>query len=371
MAGLGGRRALELLAQGLVEVLAEDRQVQQQQTSLQQQAFQAGLAAAGVLVRPEHGQQRALPQQQFLQQQATLQQVPMQMIGPGQFQYVTAPPGPVMAMTGQGPAPCRPTTPAAAATPIVEEMHSPSAPEIMVATSKSKPTPPPQNAEQGVSTPATAAAAAAVAPSPAPVAPGSGAGANEIPAGAEVPAPAPPTGRGVREVSLTPSDCAETSPAEDQESVVRVARYRAKSEVASTTATSARGRSAVTLASSSAREQHAGSAPANALRKDSDDSTPARRAAGQGFEIRCFNLSISATTLDVICCSGSLPGPRDDEARPKRKPKSRSRSRARRRGTKGKKRRENEWYRERHPERMPPPRKDRRERRVSLDDEDL
>ena len=51
MAGLGGRRALELLAQGLVEVLAEDRQVQQQQQGLQQQAFQAGMAAAGVVVQ--------------------------------------------------------------------------------------------------------------------------------------------------------------------------------------------------------------------------------------------------------------------------------------------------------------------------------
>lgn len=109
MAGLGGRRALELLAQGLVEVLAEDRQLQQQQQGLQQQAFNAGMAAAGVIVqqgstvRPQT--QRALPEEQaFQQQQVPLQQaylqqqqVPLPAVmgpGPGMLgQYFAAAPG--------------------------------------------------------------------------------------------------------------------------------------------------------------------------------------------------------------------------------------------------------------------------------------
>ena len=77
--------------------------------------------------------------------------------------------------------------------------------------------------------------------------------------------------------------------------------------------------------------------------------------------------------LDPICSSGSLPGARESEPRPKKKQKK-SRSRSRRRGTKGKKRKENEWYRQRHPECFPPAgsgsRRDRRER-PRIDDDDF
>ena len=319
MAGLGGRRALELLAQGLVEVLAEDRQVQQQQTNLQQQAFQAGLAAAGVLVQPQQQGAnvrplRALPPQVQQQlQQAALQQLPMQMmVGlPGMGQFAAA-----ASMTGQAVSP-GPTAAAATsvATPIVEEMHSPGAPDILMATSKSKPSPPqtPQNAEaaevvssRAATSGAAAAAAAAVPmvgpepgdvranesevpPAPAPTTERPAAGAPPVgpaptterraePAAPPVP-PATVTGRpGVREVSLSRSD---TSPAE---TVVTAPRYRREEgrSIASTTA-SRGGSAAMTVASSPAagttrRERR--DAPL-----DSVDSAPAGRAPGQGFEV--------------------------------------------------------------------------------------
>ena len=321
MAGLGGRRALELLAQGLVEVLAEDRQVQQQQTNLQQQAFQAGLAAAGVLVQPQQQGAnvrplRALPPQVQQQlQQAALQQLPMQMmVGlPGMGQFAAAD-----SMTGQAVSP-GPTAAAAAtpaATPIVEEMHSPGAPDHLMATSKSKPSPPqtPRNAEAAEvvsSRVATSAAAAAVPmvgpepgdvranesevpPAPAPTTERPAAGAPPVgpapttegragPAAPPVP-PATVTERqGVREVSLSRSD---TSPGETvSASVVTAPRYRreeGRRSIASTTA-SRGGSDAMTVASSPAagttrRERR--DAPL-----DSVDSAPAGRAPGQGFEV--------------------------------------------------------------------------------------
>ena len=256
MAGLGGRRALELLAQGLVEVLAEDRQVQQQQQGLQQQAFQAGMAAAGVIVqqgstvRPQTHralsgepafQQQQVPLQQAFQQQ----QVPLQAVmgpGPGMMgQYFAAAPGMAM-MPGHGPALSHPvpTGGGAAVTPIVEEMHSPTFPE---ATSKSKAKPPGQGVttvESSAPGPAAdsagATAAATVAASPAavgresetpvaaPVAAPPVAAPSETPVAMPVAAPpvaAPPVAPGVREVSLSPP--ANTSPADDS---IVVERYR-------------------------------------------------------------------------------------------------------------------------------------------------
>jgi len=258
MAGLGGRRALELLAQGLVEVLAEDRQVQQQQQGLQQQAFQAGMAAAGVIVqqgstvRPQT--HRALSGEPAFQQQ----QVPLQAVmgpGPGMMgQYFAAAPGMAM-MPGHGPALSHPvpTGGGAAVTPIVEEMHSPTFPE---ATSKSKAKPPGQGVttvESSAPGPAAdsagATAAATVAAGPAavgresetpvaaPVAAPPVAAPSETPVAMPVAAPPVAAPPGVREVSLSPP--ADTSPADDSIVVERYRRAKQRPGGTSTTATKA------------------------------------------------------------------------------------------------------------------------------------
>ena len=315
MAGLGGRRALELLAQGLVEVLAEDRQVQQQQQQgLQQQAFQAGMAAAGVVVqqgstvRPQTHralsgepafQQQQVPLQQAFQQQ----QVPLQAVmgpGPGMMgQYFAAAPGMAM-MPGHGPALSHPVPTGggggAAVTPIVEEMHSPTFPE---ATSKSKAKPPGQSVttvESSAPGPAAdsagATAAATVAASPAavetpvaaPVAAPPVAAPNETPVAMPVAAPpvaAPPVA-GVREVSLSPP--ADTSPADDSIVVERYRRAKQRPGGTSTTATSRSPTVASSRPSSAANPPRAGLHSSGRATASGDSATTGRPAAGQGFK---------------------------------------------------------------------------------------
>lgn len=317
MAGLGGRRALELLAQGLVEVLAEDRQVQQQQQGLQQQAFQAGMAAAGVIVqqgstvRPQTHralsgepafQQQQVPLQQAFQQQ----QVPLQAVmgpGPGMMgQYFAAAPRMAM-MPGHGPALSHPvpTGGGAAVTPIVEEMHSPTFPE---ATSKSKAKPPGQGVttvESSAPGPAAdsagATAAATVAAGPAavgresetpvaaPVAAPPVAAPSETPVAMPVAAPpvaAPPVAPGVREVSLSPP--ADTSPADDSIVVERYRRAKQRPGGTSTTATSRSPTVASSRPSSAANPPRAGLHSSGRATASGDSATTGRPAAGQGFK---------------------------------------------------------------------------------------
>ena len=307
---------MELLAQGLVEVLAEDRQVQQQQQGLQQQAFQAGMAAAGVLVqqgstvRPQT--HRALPgepafqqQQVPLQQAFQQQQVPLQAVmgpGPGMMgQYFAAAPGMAM-MPGHGPALSHPvpTGGGAAVTPIVEEMHSPTFPE---ATSKSKAKPPGQSVttvESSAPDPAAdsagATAAATVAACPAavgiesetpvaaPVAAPPVAACSGTPVATPVAAPpaaAPPVAPGVREVSLSPP--ADTSPADDS---IIVERYRRAKRPGgtSTTATSRSPTVASSRPSSAPNPPHAGLHSSGRATASGDSATTGRPAAGQGFK---------------------------------------------------------------------------------------